>query len=278
MLKGAENPDGAQAFIDFMQQRSFQEALPDNMYVFPVDDRRGAARRRGSKYAEAAPKPFTVPPAEIAREPRRPGCASGATSPPDEPPMSHRTGGAAPGLAALAALPLVALAVFFVLPVGGHGRPRVLRRTAGSTPAACSRCSAAPACTRCCGSRVWSAALATVGHRAARAAGGASCCYRLRFPGRRLLRAFVLMPFVMPTVVVGVAFRTLLAPSGPLGAAAARRHPGRDHRRDGVLQPRRRGAHGRRAVGGPRPAPRGGRGGPRRLAAGRCCAPSPCPR
>lgn len=41
--------------------------------------------------------------------------------------------------------------------------------------------------------------------------------YRLSFPGRRLLRALVVMPFVLPTVVVGVAFRTLLAPSGPLG-------------------------------------------------------------
>ncbi len=41
--------------------------------------------------------------------------------------------------------------------------------------------------------------------------------YRLQLPGRRLLRALVVMPFVMPTVVVGVAFRTLLAPSGPLG-------------------------------------------------------------
>lgn len=41
--------------------------------------------------------------------------------------------------------------------------------------------------------------------------------YRLRFPGRGLLRALVVMPFVLPTVVVGVAFRTLLAPAGPLG-------------------------------------------------------------
>ena len=41
--------------------------------------------------------------------------------------------------------------------------------------------------------------------------------YRLTFPGRQLLRALVVMPFVLPTVVVGVAFRTLLAPSGPLG-------------------------------------------------------------
>ncbi|MBX3100845.1 MAG: iron ABC transporter permease [Salinibacterium sp.] len=34
--------------------------------------------------------------------------------------------------------------------------------------------------------------------------------YRLQFRGRALLRALVLLPFVLPTVVVGVAFRTLL--------------------------------------------------------------------
>ena len=41
--------------------------------------------------------------------------------------------------------------------------------------------------------------------------------YRVSLPGRHLLRGLVTMPFVLPTVVVGVAFRTLLAPSGPLG-------------------------------------------------------------
>ena len=41
--------------------------------------------------------------------------------------------------------------------------------------------------------------------------------YRLRFPGRGVLRALAVMPFVMPTVVVGIAFRTLLAPGGALG-------------------------------------------------------------
>ena len=41
--------------------------------------------------------------------------------------------------------------------------------------------------------------------------------YRLRFRGRQVLRSLVVMPFVLPTVVVGVAFRTLLAPAGPLG-------------------------------------------------------------
>ncbi|GAA1140597.1 ABC transporter permease [Ornithinicoccus hortensis] len=41
--------------------------------------------------------------------------------------------------------------------------------------------------------------------------------YRLRFPGRGLLRAVVVMPFVLPTVVVGVMFRSLLSSGGPLG-------------------------------------------------------------
>ena len=45
----------------------------------------------------------------------------------------------------------------------------------------------------------------------------AYCLYRLRLPGSGVLRAVVAMPFVLPTVVVGVAFRTLLSEGGPLG-------------------------------------------------------------
>ncbi len=37
VLQGAQNPAGAKAFIDFMLGKSFQTALPTNMYVFPVD-------------------------------------------------------------------------------------------------------------------------------------------------------------------------------------------------------------------------------------------------
>ena len=40
---------------------------------------------------------------------------------------------------------------------------------------------------------------------------------RRSFPGKALLRAFTTVPFVMPTVVVGAAFRVLLGPGGPLG-------------------------------------------------------------
>jgi thiamine transport system substrate-binding protein len=66
VLKGARNPAGAKAFIDFMTQRSFQQALPANMYVFPVD-RRAPLPASWARYAKVAPHPFTLPPAEIAR-------------------------------------------------------------------------------------------------------------------------------------------------------------------------------------------------------------------
>jgi len=66
VLKGAKNPAGAKAFIDFMTQKSFQQALPDNMYVYPVDHR-VALPADWARYAKTAPRPFTVPPAEIAK-------------------------------------------------------------------------------------------------------------------------------------------------------------------------------------------------------------------
>jgi thiamine transport system permease protein len=40
---------------------------------------------------------------------------------------------------------------------------------------------------------------------------------RYRFPGRSLLRSLTLVPFVLPTMVVGVAFLALLGPGSPFG-------------------------------------------------------------
>ncbi|MGC5627599.1 ABC transporter permease [Georgenia sp. Z1344] len=54
---------------------------------------------------------------------------------------------------------------------------------------------------------------------------GAYVLYRTSFPGRRLLRVVVAVPFVLPTVVVGVAFRAVLAPSGILGGLGLDRTP-----------------------------------------------------
>lgn len=46
---------------------------------------------------------------------------------------------------------------------------------------------------------------------------GAYLLYRCRFPGRDALRAAITVPFVLPTVVVGVAFGALLREGGLLG-------------------------------------------------------------
>ena len=119
-------------------------------------------------------------------------------------------------LAALAALPLLVLAVFFVLPVAGMVSRGFF--TAGQfDPGAVVDVLGRARVGQVLWFTVWSAGLAT----AVTVGLGlplAFVLHRLRFPGRGLLRGFVLMPFVMPTVVVGVAFRTLLVRSGPLGA------------------------------------------------------------
>ena len=117
---------------------------------------------------------------------------------------------------ALAALPLLVLSVFFVLPVVGMvGRGFFTR---GSfDPGGVLDVLLRPRVRRVLWFTLWSAAAAT----AVTVGLGlpvAFVLHRLRFPGRRVVRAFVVMPFVLPTVVVGVAFRTLLAESGPLGA------------------------------------------------------------
>ena len=48
---------------------------------------------------------------------------------------------------------------------------------------------------------------------------GALVLYRRSFPGRDLLRGVVTVPFVLPSVVVGVAFHALLTTGGPLGGS-----------------------------------------------------------
>ena len=127
----------------------------------------------------------------------------------------HRRLRSVAGVAALAALPLLVLGAFFVLPVAGMvGRGFFV---SGSFDAmGVLEILGRGRVHRVLWFTVWSAGAAT----AVTVALGLPVTFvlhRLRFPGRRLLRAFVLMPFVLPTVVVGVAFRTLLTSSGPLG-------------------------------------------------------------
>ena len=117
-----------------------------------------------------------------------------------------------PTLAATALVPLAVLGVFFVLPVSGmvgrgfvaHGRldiPGVL--------AVLTR----PEIVRALWFTLWSAAAGTA-LACALGLPAAHVLHRLAFPGRTWLRALVLVPFVLPTVVVGVAFRQLF--TGPL--------------------------------------------------------------
>lgn len=64
VLAGAEHPDAAAEFIDFMLTREFQRALPDTMYVYPVDA--GAPLPDGWRdWAATAEQPHQVSPAEI---------------------------------------------------------------------------------------------------------------------------------------------------------------------------------------------------------------------
>jgi thiamine transport system substrate-binding protein len=66
VLAGASNPAGAKAFVEFVTRREFQEALPENMYVFPVDAR-ATLPPAWARFARTADRPFTVTPADIAR-------------------------------------------------------------------------------------------------------------------------------------------------------------------------------------------------------------------
>jgi thiamine transport system substrate-binding protein len=64
VLTGAKNAKGAQAFVRFMLSKEVQAALPDNMYVYPVDDT-VALPKLWARWATVSPKPWVVSPAEI---------------------------------------------------------------------------------------------------------------------------------------------------------------------------------------------------------------------
>jgi thiamine transport system permease protein len=118
-------------------------------------------------------------------------------------------------LAGLALGPVLVLAVFFVLPVSGMiGRGFVNdgRFDVGGVLEVLGR----PRTHRVLWFTVWSAGLATI-CSVVLGLPAAYVLHRLAFPLRNLVRALLLVPFVLPTVVVGVAFRLLVGESGPLG-------------------------------------------------------------
>ena len=118
-------------------------------------------------------------------------------------------------LAALAAVPLAVLGVFFVLPVLGMVAEGFW--VDGTfDPGAVAEVLARPRTGRVIWFTLWSSVAGTL-LSLALGIPAAHLLHRRRFAGRRLLRAVLLVPFVLPTVVVGVAFRELIGEAGPLG-------------------------------------------------------------
>ncbi|WP_318241554.1 ABC transporter permease [Cellulomonas avistercoris] len=112
-------------------------------------------------------------------------------------------------------VPLAFLTAFFVWPVAeivGRGFVADGRLDLGGFADVFSR----PRTWRVVGQTLAQAALGTAG-AVLLGVPGAYLLHRCRFPGRGALRAFVTVPFVLPTVVVGVAFRSLLVDGGLLG-------------------------------------------------------------
>jgi thiamine transport system permease protein len=118
-------------------------------------------------------------------------------------------------LAVTALVPLAVLGVFFVLPVSGmvgrgfvqHGRLDV-----GGVLDVLGR----PEIRRALWFTVWTSTLATV-LACALGLPAAYALHRVAIPGRTWIRALLVVPFVLPTVVVGVAFELLIGAGGPLG-------------------------------------------------------------
>ncbi len=113
------------------------------------------------------------------------------------------------------AVPAVFLAVFFVYPVASIvGRGLTPGGTLDLSPVADvitdSRLRGVAWFT------IWQAVVSTV-LTVLVALPGAYVFARYRFRGKRFVRAAVLVPFVLPTVVVGSAFLALLGDGGPLG-------------------------------------------------------------
>jgi thiamine transport system permease protein len=115
------------------------------------------------------------------------------------------------GLLALAAIPVAVLAVFFVLPVVGMVG-RGFRPEGHWDVGGVLEVLARPRVHRVLWFTVWTSSAAT----AVTLVLGLPAAYvlhRLAVPLRRVVRAALLVPFVLPTVVVGVAFRQLFTGS-----------------------------------------------------------------
>ncbi|GMA32691.1 hypothetical protein GCM10025875_26830 [Litorihabitans aurantiacus] len=162
-----------------------------------------------------SPESLSAGPQSLSRRPENPSRSSESLSPTTAGPSRRTSHLARVGWGLAVVLPLVFLGVFFAYPVAtlvGRGF------TSGGTLdlGGVAEVLGSDRTWRVVGHTLLQASLGTV-IAVALAIPGAHVLYRRTFPGRRALRALVAVPFVLPSVVVGVAFRALLAPSGPLG-------------------------------------------------------------
>ena len=118
-------------------------------------------------------------------------------------------------LAGLAAVPLAVLGVFFLLPISGM-LAEGFWADGTFDPGAVADVLTRPRVQRVVWFTVWSSVVATA-CAVLLGVPAAHLLHRRRFRGRAALRALLLVPFVLPTVVVGVAFRELIGEAGPLG-------------------------------------------------------------
>ena len=117
-------------------------------------------------------------------------------------------------LAATAVVPLAVLGVFFVLPVAGMvGRGFVQHGhlDLGGVLDVLTR----PEIRRALWFTVWTSTVATL-LACLLGLPAAYVLHRVSIPGRTWLRAILVVPFVLPTVVVGVAFELVIGDGGPL--------------------------------------------------------------
>lgn len=66
VIKGAKNPAGAKAFIDFLLSKQAQADIPGQMYMYPIDSS-VALPATWKKFAPLSSKPFTVAPETLAK-------------------------------------------------------------------------------------------------------------------------------------------------------------------------------------------------------------------
>ncbi|MGS0688451.1 ABC transporter permease [Nakamurella sp. GG22] len=132
-------------------------------------------------------------------------------------PLSPGMGaaGRAAGWVLIAGIPIAMFALFFFYPVAvllGRG----LLPAGVFDPAGAAEVLGKPRVQRLAIFTVWQAA-ASAGLAVVLGIPGAYVLFRCTFRGRAAVRALVTVPFVLPTIVVALAFRTLFAADGPLG-------------------------------------------------------------